>query len=215
MNDKGDDVRYSASTRISVTLSTVLAAGSAVLFAGMLARHATDDGEICAFTDSWANLELADPPAAAAGVRVGGSGVVRFCLQDPDAVQRMWDLGVRLPGYLFAAVALLLLTALLRTAVRHGAFTDPVPRRMTALGWFLVLGGPVAAAVTGWSRQALVASTVPAATPPDVFGGGQPWQAMSGNPFPWFAVLAGLAALIFSRIMREAVRMREDLAGTV
>ncbi|MCA1280373.1 hypothetical protein [Saccharopolyspora sp. 7B] len=24
-------------------------------------------------------------------MRVGGSALVRFCLQDPDAVQRMWD----------------------------------------------------------------------------------------------------------------------------
>ncbi|MFD7284594.1 hypothetical protein [Streptomyces sp. NPDC059863] len=65
------------------------------------------------------------------------------------------------------------------------------------------MGTPLAGLVVGWSHSWLVASMAP------IVGSG---PTVSG---PTVLILAGLAAVIMGKIMREGVRMREDLEGTI
>lgn len=78
-----------------------------------------------------------------------------------------------------------------------------VSRRISVLGWFVAVGTPLTGLVVGWSQSWLVGSMVPVA------GSG---PTVSGSQV---LVLAGLAAVIMGRIMREGVRMREALEGTI
>ncbi|MEV7197287.1 DUF2975 domain-containing protein [Streptomyces sp. NPDC093510] len=117
--------------------------------------------------------------------------------------QRAADLGGTLPWLLFAALALLLLSRLFKAVVLQGPFTDAVSQRLTVLGWSVTIGTPLAGLVVGWSHSWLVGSMAP------IVGSG---PEISGSQV---LVLAGLAAVTMGKIMREGVRMREDLEGTI
>jgi hypothetical protein len=54
-------------------------------------------------------------------------------------------LGDQVPQALFALCALYLLLRFLRTASRDGAQAATVPGRLSVLGWFVLVGGPVSA----------------------------------------------------------------------
>ncbi|MEU9332459.1 DUF2975 domain-containing protein [Streptomyces sp. NPDC048290] len=192
-------------TRLIKTLASVtfvLGVLSALAFAGIGITHLLDDGSVCAETDYWANAALEGPLAVDAGVEASGS-VTRLCQESPSIGQRAAGLGGELPWLLFGAVALLLFSRLLDAVLREGPFTEVVARRLTGLGWSVVVGTPLAGLVVGWSQSWLVASMAPTVGSGPEFAGSMA------------LVLAGLAAVIMGRIMREGVRMREDLEGTV
>ncbi|MFF1376269.1 DUF2975 domain-containing protein, partial [Streptomyces sp. NPDC058308] len=111
--------------------------------------------------------------------------------------------GGPLPWMLFGALALLLFSRLLKAVLEQGPFTDAVAQRLTGLGWFVTLGAPLAGLVVGWSHSWLVSSMAP------IVGAG---PTVSGS---LELVFAGLAAVIMGKVMREGVRMREDLEGTI
>ncbi|WP_329615283.1 DUF2975 domain-containing protein [Streptomyces brevispora] len=193
-------------TRLTSALSSVtfgLAILSGLAFVGTGVSHMLDDGAVCVETGFWANARLAsDGPSAEKGVEAAGS-VTRLCQNDPSVGQRAADLGGELPWLLFAFLALLLFSRLLTTVLRQGPFTEAVAQRLTALGWFVTIGTPVAGLIVGWSQSWLVGSMAP------VVGSG---PTVTG---PMSLVLAGLAGVILGKIMREGVRMREDLEGTI
>ncbi|MEV0785107.1 DUF2975 domain-containing protein [Streptomyces sp. NPDC050423] len=193
-------------TRLTSALASVtfgLAILSGLAFLGTGVTRMLDDGAVCVETGFWANARLApDGLPVAKGVEAAGS-LTRLCQDSPSVGQRAADLGGELPWLLFGALALLLFSRLLTTVLRQGPFTEAAARRLTALGWFVTVGTPVAGLVVGWSQSWLVGSMAP------VVGSG---PTVSG---PLVLVLAGLAGVILGKIMREGVRMREDLEGTI
>ncbi|WP_328299526.1 DUF2975 domain-containing protein [Streptomyces sp. NBC_00435] len=189
-------------TKILATVTFVLAVLSGISFIGTGIAHLVDDGAVCVQTGFWANASLADPLPVGTGVKASSSAT-RLCQDSPSAGQRAADLGGELPWLLFGSVTLLLFSRLLKAVLLRGPFTDGVAKRLSVLGWFVAAGTPLAGLVVGWSQSWLVGSMVP------MVGSG---PTVSG---PQVLLFAGLAAVIMGRIMREGVRMREDLEGTI
>ncbi|MEV0535070.1 DUF2975 domain-containing protein [Kitasatospora sp. NPDC050463] len=192
-------------TRLTRTLASAtfaLAVLCGLTFLGTGVTHLLDDGAVCVQTGFWANAPLADDLHLGNGAEAAASAT-RLCQDSPSMGQRAADLGGRLPWPLFGTLALLLFSRLLKTVTRQGPFTDSVSRQLSALGWFVTAGTLVTGLVAGWSQSWLVDSMAP------IVGSG---PTLSG---PLVLVLAGLAAVIMGKIMREGVRMREDLEGTI
>jgi DUF2975 family protein len=193
-------------TRLTRTLASVtfaLAVLCGLAFIGKGVTHILDDGAVCVQTDFWRNASLApDHLPMGKGVEASSSAT-RLCQDSPSVGQRAADLGGELPWLLFGSLALLLFSRLLKAVLLQGPFTDAVSQRLSVLGWFVTVGTPLAGLVVGWSQSWLVGSMAPVA------GSG---PTVSG---PQALVLAGLAAVIMGKIMREGVRMREDLEGTI
>ncbi|MFJ9847330.1 DUF2975 domain-containing protein [Kitasatospora sp. NPDC101155] len=190
-------------TRTLASVTFVLAVLCGLAFIGTGVTHTLDDGAVCVQTDFWRNASLApDSLPIGKGVKASSSAT-RLCQDSPSVGQRAADLGGELPWLLFASLALLLFSRLLKVVVRQGPFTDAVSQRLSVLGWFVAVGTPLAGLAVGWSQSWLVGSMAPVA------GSG---AKLSG---PMVLVLAGLAAVIMGKIMREGVRMREDLEGTI
>lgn len=192
-------------TRLTRTLASgtfVLAVLWGLVFLGTGVTHLLDDGAVCVQTGFWANASLDGSLPISEGVKASSSAT-RLCQSSPSAVQRAADLGRQLPWPLFASVALLLFSRLLKAVLGQGPFTHTVSQRLSALGWFVTGGTLLAGLVAGWSESWLVGSMAP------IVGSG---PTVSG---PLVLVLAGLAAVIMGKIMREGVRMREDLEGTI
>ncbi|OKI99882.1 DUF2975 domain-containing protein [Kitasatospora sp. CB01950] len=191
-------------TRLTRTLASatfVLAVLGGLAFVGTAVTHLLDDGAVCVRTGFWANASLDGLPLGG-GVEASSS-TARLCQAAPSAGQRAADLGAGLPWLLFGSLALLLFSRLLKAVLLLGPFTDAAARRLRVLGWFVALGTPLTGLVAGWSQSWLVGSMAPLA------GSG---PTVSG---PLGLVLAGLAAVVMGSIMREGVRMREDLEGTI
>ncbi|MFD4629230.1 DUF2975 domain-containing protein [Streptomyces sp. NPDC058284] len=189
-------------TRALASVTFALAILTGLAFAGTAVTHLLDDGAVCAETGFWQNASLKDDLGTAPGVQAASSAA-RLCQDGPSAAQRAAELGGALPWLLFLALALLLFSRLLGAVVRQGPFTDAVAQQLTRLGWFVTVGLPVASLVVGWSHSWLIGSMAPNA------GSG---PEFAGSLMP---VLAGLAAVIMGKVMREGVRMREDLEGTI
>ncbi|MER5274774.1 DUF2975 domain-containing protein [Streptomyces sp. NPDC002809] len=193
-------------TRLTRTLATVtfgLAVLCGLAFLGKGASHMLDDGAVCVKTGFWANSSLGpEGPPVGKGVDVSSS-TARLCQDSPSVGQRAADLGSELPWLLFGALALLLFSRLVTGVLEQGPFTDTVARRLSALGWLVAVGTPLAGLVVGSSQSWLAGSMAP------VVGSG---LGFSG---PTALVLAGLGAVIMGRIMREGVRMREDVEATI
>lgn len=189
-------------TGILASVTFVLAMLWGLAFIGTGLTHLLDDGAVCVQTGFWASTSLEGGLPIGEGVKASSSAT-RLCQDGPSVAQRAADLGGRLPWLLFASLALLLFSRLLSAVVSQGPFTDAVARRLSVLGWFVTAGTPLAGLVAGWSESWLVDSMAP------IVGSG---ATVSG---PQVLILAGLAAVIMGKIMREGVRMREDLEGTI
>lgn len=189
-------------TRVLASVTFLLAVVCGVAFVGTGFTHMVDDGAVCVQTDFWRNASLGEGLPIGKGVEASSSAM-RLCQNSPSVGQRAADLGGELPWLLFGSLALLFFARLLKAVQLHGPFTEIVSRRLSVLGWFVTLGTPVAGFIVGSSQSWLVGSMAPVA------GSG---PTVSG---PQELVLAGLAAVIMGKIMREGVRMREDLEGTI
>jgi hypothetical protein len=192
-------------TRLTKNLAPVtfaLAVLCGLAFLGKGISHGLDDGAVCVQTDFWANASLADDLPISKGVEAS-SNATRLCQASPSVGQRAADLGAGLPWLLFGALALLLFSRLLKAVLLQGPFTDAVSRRLSVLGWFVTMGTPLTGLIAGWSQSWLVGSMA------HTVGSG---PTVTG---PMVLILAGLTAVIMGKIMREGVRMREDLEGTI
>ncbi|MEF3114225.1 DUF2975 domain-containing protein [Streptomyces chrestomyceticus] len=189
-------------TRALTSVTFALAVLCGLAFIGTGVTHLLDDGDVCVQTDFWRNAALSDSLPISEGVKASGSAT-RLCQGSPSVGQRAADLGGKLPWLLFGSLALLLFSRLLKAVVRQGPFTDTVARQLSVLGWFVTGGTLLAGLVAGWSQSWLVASMAP------LVGSG---PTVTG---PSVLVLAGLAAVIMGKIMRQGVHMRKDLEGTI
>ncbi|TDV44285.1 hypothetical protein [Actinophytocola oryzae] len=134
-----------------------------------------------------------------ARVAAGGGSV---CVDNPTGTQRIADIGDQVPQALFALGALWLLLRFLRTASDAGPYEASVPGRLAALGWFVLVGGPVSELLFALSVHSLRTSMISGVPSTD-------WVAQWRAEFPWWALAAGLAALVFAHILRIGVRMPE------
>lgn len=193
-------------TRLTRTLASVtfgLAVLCGLAFLGTAASHMLDDGAVCVKTGFWANASFG-PDGLPVGKGVeASSSTARLCQDSPSVGQRAADLGGELPWLLFGTLALLLFSRLLTGVLQQGPFTDTVARRLSTLGWFVTVGTPLAGLAVGWSQSWLVGSMAP------MVGSG---PELSGT---MELVLVGLAAVIMGKVMREGVRMREDIEATI
>lgn len=189
-------------TRALASVTFALAVLCGLAFIGTGVTHMLDDGDVCVQTDFWRNAALSDSLPISEGVKASGSAT-RLCQGSPSVGQRAADLGGELPWLLFGSLALLLFSRLLKAVLRQGPFTDAVSRQLSVLGWFVTGGTLLAGLVAGWSQSWLVGSMAPTVgSGPTVTG-------------PSVLVLAGLAAVIMGKIMRQGVHMRKDLEGTI
>ncbi|WP_282792418.1 DUF2975 domain-containing protein [Streptomyces sp. CC224B] len=189
-------------TRALASVTLMLAVLLGLAFVGTGITHMADDGAVCVETGFWANAALEGGLPVGKGVEAASSAA-RLCQDSPSVGQRAADLGGELPWLLFGSLALLLFSRLLEAVVRRGPFTEAVARRLTVLGWFVAAGTVLTGLVAGWSHSWLVGSMAP------IVGSG---PTVDGSMMP---VIAGLAAVVMGKIMREGVRMREDLEGTI
>jgi hypothetical protein len=118
---------------------------------------------------------------------VSGANV---CVDDPSFAQRLADIGDQVPQALFALGALYLFLRFLRIT----ADGPSEPGRLSALGWFVLLGGAVSVLLFAVSQHFLRSSMMAGVPASDWL---TQWQA-----FPWWSIAIGLAALIVAQFVR-------------
>jgi hypothetical protein len=149
------------------------------------------------FAKAGAQLQLSDAPLSA-------------CAVHPGFGQRLLYSLMTVPAVLLWGGILLLLWRLLVLARRHGPFTAQVAGAMRVLGWYIIVGAVLAAAIEQLAMVLLFNSLV---TPPPEGIDSVAFAAVRGLvPVP---ALAGAALLTFARIVRLGAAMDDELQGTV
>jgi len=132
------------------------------------------------------------------------------CAVHPGFGQRLLYSLMTVPGVLLWGGILLLLWRLLVLARRDGPFTARVAGAMRVLGWYIIAGAVLAAAIEQLSTVLLFNSLV---TPPPEGIDSVIFAALRALvPVP---ALAGAALLTFARIVRLGAAMDDELQGTV
>jgi hypothetical protein len=133
---------------------------------------------------------------------------VSACVENPTGKQRLADVADQVPPALFEVAALLLLLRFLKTASKEGPYSATVPGKLKTLGWFVLIAAPVSALVVALAHYSLRRSMGAYVLSTD-------WLTEWNESFPWWAIVAGVTALTFARILRVGVEMAKDLEGTV
>jgi hypothetical protein len=132
------------------------------------------------------------------------------CALHPGFGQRLLYSLMTMPQVLLWGGILLLLWRLLVVARRHGPFTAQVAGNMRLLGWYIIAGAVLAAAIEQLSMVLLFSSLV--APPPEGIDSAAFAALRALVPVP---ALAGAALLTFARIVRLGAAMDDELQGTV
>jgi hypothetical protein len=149
------------------------------------------------------------------GASIGGSGDVRACALHPSVGQWTLFLLTKLPGLILWGCVLLLIWRLLTMATRHGPFTAQSASVMRQLGWVVVAGSMLAAALGAVGADLLTRMLMTPATY-DVRGVllhvllVAPLEALFPVP-----ALTGAALITFGRITTVGTAMDEELKATV
>ena len=114
-----------------------------------------------------------------------------------------------LPGLLVWAAVLLLLWRVIRAARQTGPFTVQAAVAMRRLGWLIIAGTAVAAAVQGFATDQLLNTVL---TPSNTYGDAITDPIRALLPVP---VLAGAALLTFARIIQRGAEMDAEIKATV
>ena len=132
------------------------------------------------------------------------------CARHPGFGQRLLYSLTTMPEVLLWGGILLLLWRLLVIARRHGPFTAQVAGAMRVLGWYIIAGAVVAAAIEQLATVLLFNSLV--APSPEGIDSVAFAALRALVPVP---ALAGAALLTFARIVRLGAAMDDELQGTV
>jgi hypothetical protein len=153
--------------------------------------------------------------AAEHGASVSVTGFVQACALHPSSAQWVLFLLTKLPGPALLVCVLLLVWQLIGHASIRGPFTGQAAAIMWRLGWVVIAGTMIAAALRALGTDLLTpmlmtpATSAPVGTAVDVVLY-EPVKAL----FP-VAALAGAALLTFARITRTGAVMDEELKATV
>jgi hypothetical protein len=148
------------------------------------------------------------PYTPKAGAMININAALQACNQHPSLSQRTLATARTLPNTLMWLGVLFLLWRLVRTAERYGPFTLATARLLRFLGWFIIGGTIIAGFVEDAATDALLSSML------RNFNGSFA-DFLPVNSGMIIAMLAGVVALTFARIVRVGARMDEDLQGTV
>ncbi|MFD8533655.1 DUF2975 domain-containing protein [Streptosporangium canum] len=135
------------------------------------------------------------------GVMASANGL-EFIDGSPDTGQYLWQALTTFPGFVVASGAFFLLWRLLWRA-RSGVYIPQVARQVRLLGWWLLVGGLLAPQIERFARMRLL----------DTMAVGEANYLLGEIPLVVPLVALGLLAL--AGILRDGVRMRDDLEGTV
>lgn len=138
------------------------------------------------------------------GVHADPTTDVFLRIEHPTGEQLTLATLAALPTYALTTAMLVMLWRLVGTARRTDPFTSATVGRLRALGWLLIIGGPVAWLVEFAARFSLsgtVSSRGPEATL-DFFA-----------PAVWF--LVGLGMLAIGEVIRRGQALRTELDGLV
>lgn len=186
---------------LTVTLTSLFGSGSGL--------GITDD-QVCAE----ASPTVVQGPQQAELLREGtigdngtwGTTSVRFCAEDPSATQEVLHLGIPGPGLLFWIGLLVLTKRLTRRGRRDGMFTDHFAHGVGLVGAYLLVGCVVVAAIHAAAQGMLIATLLPDEGA---------WIGFVGWDFSFSSLIAGFGLLTVSRVLHQAVAMRDDLDATI
>jgi hypothetical protein len=132
------------------------------------------------------------------------------CARHPGFGQHLLYSLTTIPQVLLWGGILLLLWRLLVIARRGGPFTARVAAAMRVLGWYIIAGSVLAAAIEQLATVLLLDSMV--APRPEGIGSVAVAALRALLPVP---ALAGAALLTFARVVRRGAAMDDELQGTV
>jgi hypothetical protein len=138
------------------------------------------------------------------GVHADPNTNVYLTIEHPTGAQLALATVATLPTYTLTTAMLVMLWRLVGAARRTDPFTWATVRRLRALGWLLIIGGPVAWLVELGARFSL-SGTVSSRGPQailDLFG-----------PGVWFLVGLGMPAI--GEVVRSGQALRTELDGVV
>jgi hypothetical protein len=143
------------------------------------------------------------------GLKRGATSVPRtlyVCSPDPGPAARAGAAIGPVATFSFLLGSVLLTRHLIRYARRNRLFSSGVASRTTRLGWFLLAGSLLAAALQALSDGIVLSTAVR-----DVS-----WTVGQQDfHFPLTLVLVGLAAISVGRVLDRAVAMQEDADATI
>ncbi|MFI7536630.1 DUF2975 domain-containing protein [Streptosporangium sp. NPDC049376] len=161
------------------------------------------DGETACAVDPGLQAGEVLVDRATSGVSTMATGT-RFCTGDPSGAQMIWQALTTFPGFVLAVGALVMVWRMVRVADRRGVYTLDVARGLRSLGWWLLAGAVLAPAVQDLANAQLLGTLS--------VGYSYTFRLPDISPA---VVLTGLGLITLTRVMRNAVRMREDLEGLV
>ena len=146
---------------------------------------------------------------ARSGASIDTWGTFHACATHPGFAQRFWYTLINLPSFIFWACLLFLLWRMLSAARSRGPFSTQVAGALHRLGWFIIAGAAIAAAVHGLALDVVLNSLFK----PGVGYTDPLWAALRALvPVP---LIAGATMLTFARIIRAAQAMDEEIRATI
>lgn len=162
---------------------------------------------ICVTNDSFA-FSTEDQPWSLFKPGVAAMAVdTSLCTKEATLGQQVLKTLTDAPNALFYGVALVLLWRLLKSAKRNGPFHAGNATRVRFLGWWLVVGGILAASTQTLATNLLTATMMVPTSAPTW------WDGLPGLPMS--SVLTGLGLIVVAQIVKAGAQMHDDLVGTV
>jgi Protein of unknown function (DUF2975) len=194
-------------------MALILAAGAVATWLGSGSVGGFGRTDICETLPNTTIDTGQAPVGGGIGARPGATlynwGTYHACASHPTIVLRVWYTLVDLPSVIFWVCLLWMLWRLLGAARARGPFTPQVAAALHRLGWFIIIGAAVAAAVRGLALDVVLNSLFR----PGVGYGDMLIDAVSALvPAP---VIAGAAMLTFARIIRAGEAMGEEIRATI
>jgi hypothetical protein len=153
--------------------------------------------------------------AAKRGASLSATGTIQACSPHPGFTQWALFLLTKLPEPALLVCVLLLIWQLIRHASVHGPFTAQAAALMWRLGWVVIAGSMIAAALSTLGTELLSTMLI---TPAPYDSLGIAWNLLLFAPLKALVpvpALAGAALLSFARITGAGAVMDEELKATV
>jgi Protein of unknown function (DUF2975) len=196
---------------LGLVLLVLLVAGLGFTVFGSGSIGGFGDASVCVMRpgsigdSSWTTQAATARPGASVQI----NGQVQACAGHPSFGQRVLYTLTGLPGLLVWASVLFLLWRVIVAARRTGPFTISVAMAMRRLGWVILAGTVLAAAIQGLATDQLLNDMI---RPGTGYADGliEPIRAMVPVP-----LLAGAALLTLARVIRLGADMDDEIKGMV